>query len=61
MRSVVADQRRRPKSLHSGEMRFPRGVHMQAHLLDHVGDVEASEDEVLQGPDKTPIAGRISH
>jgi hypothetical protein len=34
---------------------------MQAHLLDHVGDVEASEDEVLQGPDKTPIAGRISH
>jgi hypothetical protein len=34
---------------------------MEAHLLDDVGDVRASEGEVLQGPGKTPIAGRISH
>jgi hypothetical protein len=34
-----------------------RGVHMEAHL----GNVEASEDEVLYHPDKTPIASGISH
>jgi hypothetical protein len=31
----------------SGEMRLPRGVHMQAHLLDDVGDVGHREGEVL--------------
>jgi hypothetical protein len=34
---------------------------MKAHLLDGAGNVGASEDEVLQSPDKTPIAGRIRH
>jgi hypothetical protein len=47
--------------LHSGEMWLPWGVHIEAHLLDDVGDVGASEDEVLQGPGETPIAGRISY
>jgi hypothetical protein len=36
--------------LHSGEMKLSRGVHMDAHLLDDVGDVGAGEDKVLQGP-----------
>ena len=47
--------------LHIGEMWLPRGVHMEAHLLDDVGDVGTGEDEVLQGPDKTPVAGGIGH
>ena len=37
--------------LHSGEMWLPRGVHMEAHLLN----------DVLQGPGETLIADRISH
>jgi hypothetical protein len=45
-------------SLHSGETWLPRGMHMEAHLLDDVGDVGAGEDKVLQGPGKTPIASR---
>jgi hypothetical protein len=47
--------------LHGGEMWLPWDVHMEAHLLDGVDDVGAGEDEVLQGPDETPIAGRIGH
>jgi hypothetical protein len=35
-------------------------MHMEAHL-DDVSNVRESEDEVLQGPNKTSIAGRISH
>jgi hypothetical protein len=46
---------------HSDEMRLPRGVHMEAHLLDSIGDVRMGEDEVLQGPSKTTIASWISH
>jgi hypothetical protein len=33
--------------LRSGEMRLPWGVHVKAHLLDSVGDVESGEGEVL--------------
>jgi hypothetical protein len=33
--------------LHSGEMWLQRDVHMEAHLLDDVGDVGAGEDEEL--------------
>jgi hypothetical protein len=44
--------------LHRGEVRFPRVVHVEAHLLDGVGDVEPGEDEVLKGPDSTPVTGR---
>lgn len=47
--------------LHSGEMWFSRGVYMEAHVLDDVGDVGPGEDEVLQGPGKTPVAGGIDH
>jgi hypothetical protein len=33
----------------------------KAHLLDDVGDVRPGEDEVLQRPNKTLVAGGISH
>jgi hypothetical protein len=32
----------------SGEMGLPRGVHIQAHLLDDVSDVGPREGEVLE-------------
>jgi hypothetical protein len=43
--------------LESGEMWLPRGVHMQAHLLDSVGDVGPREGQVLQGADQA-LVGR---
>jgi hypothetical protein len=46
-------------ALHRGEMRLPRVMHVEAHLLDGVGDVRPSEDEVLQGPNKASVASRI--
>lgn len=36
-------------------------MHMEAHLLDSVGDVWLGEDEVLQCPGKTLVTGGISH
>jgi hypothetical protein len=67
MRSSVAEDRRRrsPKSrvprnpLHRGEMWLPRVVHVEAHLLDGVGDVGPGEEEVLKGLGNTPVAGWI--
>jgi hypothetical protein len=40
-------------------MRLPRVVHVEAHLLDGVGDVKPGEDEVLKCPSNTPVAGWI--
>jgi hypothetical protein len=37
-------------ALHRGEVRLLRVVHVEAHLLDDVGDVWPGEDEVMQGP-----------
>jgi hypothetical protein len=34
-------------------------VHLEAHLLDGVGDVGPGEDEVLKGPGNTTVAGWI--
>jgi hypothetical protein len=39
----------------------PEGRAYGGTLLDDVGDVGPSEDEVLQGPSKTSIADRIGH
>jgi hypothetical protein len=47
--------------LHSSEMRLPLGMHMEAHMLDGVGDVKPCEDEVLQRPGKTMVASGINH
>jgi hypothetical protein len=33
---------------------------VKAHLLDGVSDVGPGEDEVLQGPSKAAVGGRIS-
>jgi hypothetical protein len=45
--------------LHRGEVRIPRDVHVEAHLLDDVGNVGPGEDEVLKCPGSTPVASQI--
>jgi hypothetical protein len=40
-------------------MRLPRSVHMQAHLLDDVGDVRPREGEVLERAGQAPVGRRI--
>jgi hypothetical protein len=37
------------------EMGLPRSVHMQAHLLDGVGDVGPGEREVLERAGEAPV------
>jgi hypothetical protein len=46
--------------LESGEVGLPRGVHVQAHLLDGVGDVGPGEGEILERASQTPIRCRVS-
>ena len=46
-------------SLHGGEVRLTEVVHVEAHLLDGVGDVEAGEGEVLESPDESPVGRRV--
>jgi hypothetical protein len=40
-------------------MGLPRGVHMQAHLLDGVGDVGPGEGEVLERASQAPVRRRV--
>jgi hypothetical protein len=45
--------------LESGEMRLSWGVHMEAHLLDGVGDVGLGEGEVLERAGQAPVRRRV--
>jgi hypothetical protein len=47
--------------LHRGEVRLPEIMHMKANLLDSVGDVEAGECQLLEGPGETPELSQISN
>jgi hypothetical protein len=38
-------------ALHGREMELTGVMHVEAHLLDRVGDVRPGEDEVLKSPD----------
>jgi hypothetical protein len=40
-------------------MRLSWGVHMEAHLLDDIGDVRPGEGEVLEHVGQAPIRRRI--
>jgi hypothetical protein len=40
-------------------MGLPQGVHMQAHLLDDVGDVGPGEGHVLEGSGQAPVGRRV--
>jgi hypothetical protein len=50
-----------PDALYHDEVRLPGIMYMEADLLDDIGDVEASECKVLEGPDKAPELIRISN
>jgi hypothetical protein len=50
-----------PDALYHGEVRLPGIMYMEADLLDDIGDVEASEHKVLEGPDEAPELIRISN
>jgi hypothetical protein len=34
-------------------------MHVEAHLLDCIGDVKPGEDEVLESPDQATIGSRV--
>jgi hypothetical protein len=40
-------------------MGLPRGVHMQAHLLDGVSDVGPGKGQVLEGVGEAPVGRRV--
>jgi hypothetical protein len=40
-------------------MGLPRGVHMQAHLLNDVGDVGPGEGQILEGTSQAPVGHRV--
>jgi hypothetical protein len=45
--------------LESSEMGLPWGVHMEAHLLDGVGDVGSGEGEVLERVGQALVRRRV--
>jgi hypothetical protein len=47
-------------ALHSHEMRLTGVVHMEAHLLDHVGNVKPGEGEVLESPSQAAVGSLIA-
>jgi hypothetical protein len=42
-------------------MRLPGIMHVEADLLNGIGDVRPSEGEVLKGPGKTPVRSGVVH
>jgi hypothetical protein len=46
-------------ALHGREMGLTGVVHVEAHLLDHVGNVRYGEGEVLESPNKATIGSRV--
>jgi hypothetical protein len=48
-------------ALHGGEVGLPEIMHVEANLLDGVGDVGAGEHQVLEGPIEAPKVSRISN
>jgi hypothetical protein len=46
--------------LRSPEMGLSWVVHVEAHLLDHVGDIGPGEGEVLRIPGQVAVGGRVT-
>jgi hypothetical protein len=46
-------------ALHNREMRLTRVVHVEAHLLDRVGNVRSGEGEVLESPSQVVVDSRV--
>jgi hypothetical protein len=48
-------------ALHGREMGLTRVVHVEAHLLDRVGNVGPSECEVLESPSQAAVGSRVTY
>jgi hypothetical protein len=58
---VVEDALEVPKdALRSREMGLTGVVHVEAHLLDHVGNVGPGEDEVLESSNQAAVGSRVA-
>jgi hypothetical protein len=42
------------------EMGFTRVIHVEAHLLDRIGNVGSGEDEVLESPSQATVGSRVT-
>jgi hypothetical protein len=42
------------------EMGFTRVIHVEAHLLDRIGNVGSGEDEVLESPSQAVVGSRVT-
>jgi hypothetical protein len=59
--AVVEDALEVPKDAFCGcEMGLMRVVHVEAHLLDHVGNVGPGEGEVLESPSQTAVGSWVT-
>jgi hypothetical protein len=47
-------------ALHGREMGLTRVVHVEAHLLDHIGNVGPGEGEVLESPSQTTVGSQVT-
>jgi hypothetical protein len=47
--------------LHHDEVGLPRVIHVEADLLDGVGDVEVDEHQVLEDTNEVPKLSRINN
>jgi hypothetical protein len=47
--------------LHGGEVGLPEIMHVEADLLDNVGDVGAGERQVLEVPNEAPEVSQLSN
>jgi hypothetical protein len=47
--------------LHSREMRLSRIMYVEAHLLNHVGDVRPGEGKVLKSPNQVMVGSQVTN
>jgi hypothetical protein len=48
-------------ALHGREMGLTGVVHVEAHLLDRVGNVKPSEGEVLESPSQAAVGSQVTN
>lgn len=46
--------------LHSRKVGLTRSMHVKAHLLYRIGDVQPSESEILQSSNEAPVVRSIA-
>jgi hypothetical protein len=46
-------------ALHSAQMRLPRVMHVEAHLLDSISNIWTSKSEILKSTSNTAVGGGV--